>query len=224
MSPGDASHAHEKIVLFLLLIVIALQGRQLLTMKLVARRHLGAVLVTALTVVLYFISCSSEELLFENSDFEKGGLENWTTEGEAFKSQPTFDDNIWLRKRGNAKMQGRFWVGTYENRHSELDHPGRIQGDQLTGRLISKPFIIKHRKISFLIGAGDITPRTSVVLRIEGKDVIVALHSGMPTDSESMERMLWDVSPYRGKQAQIIIIDEAIGPWGHINVDNFLGE
>jgi hypothetical protein len=30
---------------------------------------------------------------------------------------------------------------------------------------------------------------------------------------------MWNIAPYAGKQAHIVLVDEETGPWGHINVD-----
>lgn len=48
----------------------------------------------AVLLALACAVCSAEPiLLFENSDFEKGTLENWMAVGDAFLRQPTKGDN-----------------------------------------------------------------------------------------------------------------------------------
>src|SRR5437868_1990967 len=50
-----------------------------------------------------------------NLDFEKGTLEDWTAEGEAFKGQPIKGDAI-AKRRSDMKSghQGDYWIGGYE--------------------------------------------------------------------------------------------------------------
>jgi hypothetical protein len=35
-----------------------------------------------------------------------------------------------------------------------------------------------------------------------------------------MERVRWDVSRYQGKSAQIRLVDQSGGAWGHLNFDD----
>jgi hypothetical protein len=150
-------------------------------------------------------------------DFESGDMRGWTKTGSAFDSQPTYGDNPTARHRGQpSNHQGTYWVGGYENRHRSSDPPGRVQGDGPQGTLTSKPFTITTPVINFLIGGGcdintervELIVNRQVVLRATGKC------------TETMERVLWDVTPYVGQTAQIRLIDASGGGWGHINFDD----
>ena len=155
--------------------------------------------------------------LFENSDFEKGTLQNWTAEGNAFKTQPTKGDNPTKRGRSDgSKHQGDFWIGTYEAYTGKTGTPGKTQGDGPTGRLTSTKFKVTHDFINFLVGAGA-HHDTSVRLLVDGKTHL--LSPGFA--SETMQAVSADLKAFKGKSAQIVLLDNVTGGWGHINADNF---
>jgi hypothetical protein len=167
-------------------------------------------------------------LLFANSDFEYGTLENWQSDGDAFAFQPTLGDNLTARRFNiPSNHQGRYWIGTYEKyqgRPGEV--PGTIQGDVPFGELTSVPFTIQEERIAFLVGGGEYKVfrsglRTYVGLEVDGE--IVRKASGR--NSELMEMQVWDVARWRGKTARIIINDaHAPTPmvsFKHINADYF---
>ena len=139
--------------------------------------------------------------LFPNSDFEKGTLENWTAEGNAFKNQPTKGDNPTKRGRSDAsKHQGDYWIGTYEAYNGKTGNPGKTQGDGPTGRLTSTRFIIGNDFINFLAGGGP-HDGTSVRLLVDGKTFL--LSPGFA--SETMQARSADVKAFMGKTAQIVL-------------------
>lgn len=162
---------------------------------------------------------------FQNWDFELGSLQGWTETGTAFDSQPTFEDNVAARRPGiQSSHHGNFWVGTFENRPDAAAPLGRTQGDERTGRLTSPDFTIERRYISFLLGGGRVSGRETLqvnllVIREDGSTGQFKAADGR--NSEEMKRVVWDVGAVRGKRARIEIVDEATGPWGHINVDDF---
>ena len=84
------------------------------------------------------------------------------------------------------------------------------------GTLSSPRFTIPSGTMSFLIGGGS-SFQTRVELLASGRRVLYA--SGRNT--ESMQRITWNLNPYAGQRGQIRIVDEASGGWGHINVDDF---
>ncbi len=167
------------------------------------------------TLVLPRFNC-----LFPNSDFEAGTLENWTARGEAFRRQPISEDAPARRKNTSTDFQGRFWVGSYD---ALVGGPGEstAQGDGATGSLQSTDFVINRSKITFLLGAGDGTKATRVSLLIAGREARTIYGTGHLSDSEKMHRVVWDVSEFRGMKAKILVVDEAVDGWGHINVDDF---
>ena len=164
-------------------------------------------------------AASAKGLLFHNSDFETGDLTNWTPSGDAFDFQPTKGDNPTARRRGQPSMhQGDYWIGTYEKYQGTAGQkPGQTQGDRPTGTLTSASFEISGDHISFLIGGGRRLNAVYVALLVDRKEVLKSTGN----NNESMQRVTWDVSSYKGNLASIVICDQHNGGWGHINADDF---
>lgn len=161
----------------------------------------------------------SQELLFENADFEAGTLKSWTAEGDAFTRQPTKGDNPTARNRESAAQQGEYWIGTFENYDGKTGKAGDIRSDKPTGILTSVEFLIKKRYITFRVGAGNLPKEVGVNLICEGDEHFMS--SGF--DSETMEHVSFDAEKFVGKTAKIVVFDNATEGWGHINVDDFTG-
>jgi len=150
-------------------------------------------------------------------DFESGELGGWFATGNAFKFQPTYGDNPTARHRGQpSNHQGDFWIGTYENRPTHRHRAGHTQGDGPRGTLTSAPFVINCNTISFLVGGGCDLNTERVELLIDGR--VVDRATGKCT--ETMARDSFPVAQYVGRTAQIRLIDESSGGWGHINFDD----
>ena len=172
-------------------------------------------------------------------------------------------------KPQKSGMQGRYWIGTYENRShirggiagnkdadpfdfsqgSSHNKMGSVQGDGPRGTLTSDPFLIGGKSISFLVGGGCDPNRVRVELLIDGEEFVFP-HDGPPAPEagvnspdertstrrvltatgncrETMQRVVWDVTPWQGRVAQIRLVDASSrSPWGHINFDDlrFHGE
>jgi uncharacterized protein (DUF608 family) len=138
-----------------------------------------------------------EDVVFE--DFENG-YENWKVEGEAFGPSPA---------RGT--LPGQQQVSGFAGRGLVNSF---YHGDDATGRLTSKTFVIDRRFVRFLIGGGR-SRNTQIRLVVGGS--VVRASSGR--DNEHLQPALWDVAEFAGKSAHIEIVDDAKGGWGHINVD-----
>lgn len=150
-------------------------------------------------------------------NFETGDLQGWTATGEAFNNQPTYGDNPTARHRGQpSNHEGNYWIGGYENRHTPNDQPGAVQGDGPQGTLTSQPFTITQPGINFLLGGGCDINTVRVELIVDGQ--VVRKATGKCT--ETMERVRFDVSTFMGRSAQIRLVDESSGGWGHINFDD----
>ncbi|MCW8795907.1 MAG: DNRLRE domain-containing protein [Chlorobium sp.] len=164
-------------------------------------------------------SAVSNGLLFPNSDFEKGNLMNWSASGNAFDVQPSRADNPTARHRGQpSQHQGVYWIGTYEKYQGKAGQkPGDVQGDAPTGVLTSTRFTIQAPVISFLIGGGAWKETVYVSLLVDNKEVRRATGK----NTETLSRQTWNVAPFVGKSARILIVDKSSGGWGHINADDF---
>ena len=90
-----------------------------------------------------------------------------------------------------------------------------FKGDGTIGRLTSPTFKIERDYINFKIGGGNMTGVTCINLLIDGK--VVRTATGL--NSERLEWESWNVVDFAGKSANIQIVDEATGGWGHINID-----
>ena len=175
-----------------------------------------ATLVCAFGIVS---SANSQELLFDNADFESGTLKNWTAQGDAFKRQPTKGDNPAARGRESSQQQGDYWIGTFENYDGKEGKPGDIRTDKPEGTLTSTEFTIEKRYITFRVGAGNLPKEVGAKLLCEGVEHFMS--SGF--DSETMELVSFDAQKLIGKKAKIVIFDNATSGWGHINADDFRG-
>jgi hypothetical protein len=161
-------------------------------------------------------------------DFEDGNLNGWSIispdTNNAFYFQPTLDDNPTARHRGqSSNHQGKYWIGTYEKFQGiDGQHSGEFQGDGPMGMLMSQEFTIPEGTLSFLIGGGS-----SYETRVELDTVVKGRHQpemvlyASGKDTETMERVTWDLTPFAGKRGRIRILDLSSGDWGHINVDDF---
>ncbi|MCO6047197.1 glycoside hydrolase family 32 protein [Aeoliella sp. ICT_H6.2] len=163
-------------------------------------------------------TASGAEPLFENSGFESGTLANWTAQGEAFAIQPTKGDNPAVRGRESSWHDGEYWIGGYEAYTNRAGEPGDTRGDQLTGTLTSREFVVGQRYISFLVSGGRQPGKLGVRLKVGSEEVELATGN----DSESLARCNADVSRFQGQRAQLIVFDDSTGQWGHINVDAFV--
>lgn len=149
-------------------------------------------------------------------DFENG-INDWTKTGTAFNNQPTYGDNPTHRNRGQpAQQEGHWWIGGYENRPGPSYPAGKTQGDGPTGTLTSPVFRISGKTLTFLIGGGCDITTVRLELLISGQ--VMKKETGKC--NESMERRYWDVRHFHGKVAQIRLVDQSSGGWGHINFDD----
>ena len=163
-----------------------------------------------------------------NNDFETGDLTDWEKDGVAFDFQPTWGDNPTARNRGQpSQHQGDWWLGLYEKYQGPKigkklgQNPGGTQGDGPQGTLTSIEFTIVGETMNFLIGGGnhpwkDDPGPCSVNLEIKGK--VVRTSTGKAT--ETMIRVEWDLSGLKGDTAQIVVVDQNSGGWGHPNFDD----
>jgi non-lysosomal glucosylceramidase len=139
-------------------------------------------------------------ILFDS--FEEG-YGKWTSSGDAFGANPaagTLPD-----QQRVSGFLGKRLVNTF------------LRGDATKGRLISPEFQVERRFISFLIGGGQ-SRQTGINLLVNGK--VTRTASGR--DSERLDWHDWDVTEFEGNSARIEIVDDATGPWGHINVDQII--
>lgn len=163
-----------------------------------------------------------------NNDFETGDLTDWEKEGVAFDFQPTWGDNPTARNRGQpSQHQGDWWLGLFEKYPGEDKAkalgvaPGATQGDAPQGTLTSMKFKIIGAKMNFLIGGGNHPWKDDpgpCCVNLVINDTVERTATGNAT--ESMSRKEWDVTDLKGKIAQLVVVDNNSGGWGHPNFDD----
>ena len=185
-----------------------------------------------LCAVLLVLFVSPINLVFArafNNDFETGDLTDWEKTGTAFDFQPTWGDNPTARNRGQpSEHQGDWWLGLAEKYQGPVkgkalgQNPGDLADgvDAPQGTLTSKEFTIIGETMNFLMGGGNRAWGTAepccVNLVIDEK--VERTMTG--NNTETMTRREWDVSDLNGKIAQLVVIDNSSGGWGHPNFDD----
>jgi len=139
------------------------------------------------------------------ADFEAASYGDWQATGTAFKPGPA------VGKALLTKLE-------IENFRGNGVASSEIEGDGPQGTLTSPDFKIERRYISFLIGGGGYEYHTCLNLLIDGKVV----RSATGWNSDHLTPVSWDISRFQGQTAQLQIVDEASGDWGHINVDQIV--
>lgn len=143
------------------------------------------------------------------ADFEGKDYGAWKAEGEAFGpgpaqgTLPKLADE--LPQNPVSGYQGHGLVNTY------------YKGDDTTGTLTSPTFTVRKSCLEFLVGGGNYAGETCVNLLVDGKVVL----SVTGKNNEKLEPVQWNLAPYKGKSAQIQIVDRRKGHFGHINADAF---
>lgn len=143
-------------------------------------------------------------------DFEEGKFAEWTPGGKggkrpggAWGSRPVSRP---LPKQGPVlRFGGRYYLSSFHG------------GDKSLGTLRSPFFVLTGQKITFRLSGGN-SKDLRAELRIAGE--VVASATG--NNSERMADITWDISQHKGKNAEIVLIDDFAGSWGHLNADEFL--
>ncbi|MGP3921001.1 GH32 C-terminal domain-containing protein [Nonomuraea sp. 10N515B] len=142
------------------------------------------------------------------ADFEGGTYGNWTKTGDAFGSAPATGT-----LPGQGQVSGYLGNGLVNS---------FLNGDSTTGTLTSPEFTIDKKHINFLVGGGhhptDSGNPTAVQLLVDGQVV----RSATGKDAEALNWVSWDVADLAGKKAQIKIVDDNTGGWGHILADHIV--
>ncbi|MEZ4366753.1 MAG: hypothetical protein R2939_10760 [Kofleriaceae bacterium] len=136
-------------------------------------------------------------------DFESG-FAGWELRGSAWGRSPATRANP-----GQSQPRG------YTGRAFATSTFGR---DAATGSARSPRFDLDGDELVVHVGGGT----DAAALRVElwvGDELVRA--SGVPgTASEDLRPVTWDVRPWRGKAARLVLVDEATGVWGHLTVDD----
>lgn len=129
----------------------------------------------------------------------------WTISGRAFAALPSARSS-----RGQNPVFGN--VGPFVNSFSAEG------GDAATGRLVSAEFPIVGERMRLLVGGGRDPERLRVSLLVDGQ----IRFSETGNNFETLGRREWDLAGLRGKLVRLEIVDDAVGNWGHILVDEIV--
>ena len=138
------------------------------------------------------------------ADFESSDYGQWHATGDSFGDGPARGAYSVQQLKG---FHGKGLVNTYWKK-----------GDGPTGTLTSGELTINKKYIHFLVAGGDHPGKTCINLLVDGG--VVRTTSG--NNSDKMDWVSWDVSEFRGKAAQIQIVDQVNNWWGHIDVDHIV--
>jgi len=143
------------------------------------------------------------------ADFEGPTYGDWTIKGQAFGSGPA-----------QGTLPNQMQVGGFEGKGLINSFHG---GDDTTGTLTSPVFTISRRYINFLIGGGKHPGKTCMNLLVDGQIVRTATGpNDRPGGAETLAWQSWDVADLAGKTAQLQIVDQQTGGWGHVSVDHII--
>jgi putative membrane-bound dehydrogenase-like protein len=143
-----------------------------------------------------------------NVDFERGTLEHWVADGDAFKGQPIKGDTVHPRRPdSHSQHDGDYWIGTFE-----------VSGDKPKGTLTSAPFRVTHRWASFLFAGGSHRATRVELLDAKSNEKLFQV-SG--TNSEDLKGIIVDLKAHQDKEIVIRLVDGWSGGWGHVNFDRF---
>ncbi|MBN2211430.1 MAG: hypothetical protein JW709_08555, partial [Sedimentisphaerales bacterium] len=91
-------------------------------------------------------------------------------------------------------------------------------GDGQIGTLTSPGFTITANRIHFLIGGGNHPYKACMNLLIDGE----IKRTATGKNDEKLDWETWNVGEFKGKTANLQIVDNVTGNWGHINVDHII--
>ena len=135
------------------------------------------------------------------ADFEGPDYGDWVVTGEAFGKAPA--RGTLAGQQNVSGFLGKGLVNTF------------LGGDAPSGTLTSPEFTISRKFVNFLIGGGNQVDRTCINLLVDDKVVRTAAGKS----NEKLTGHFWNVEEFEGRRAQIRIVDDARGGWGHISVD-----
>lgn len=144
-----------------------------------------------------------------NIGFEKGNLNGWTLDGEAFEGQPVMTGTLPKRFHGQpSNSDGNYWVGGYEVNKS----------DSAKGSLTSKSFKVTHPWATARLAGGADTSTRLEILDTDSQKVITSLSGN---NHEKMALQAIDLRKHVGQNIFLRVVDDSSGAWGHVNYDDF---
>jgi hypothetical protein len=132
-------------------------------------------------------------------------MAGWSAIGPAFEQYPSY-----TKGPGQGDITGTSG-GFINSYHPKL-------ANAAIGTLRTAPFALVGDEIVFRVAGGRDPEKLRVALWVDGK--LTRATTGQQMDI--MTRRSWDIRPYRGKMAEIQIVDDSVEPWGYIAVDEIV--
>ncbi len=139
-------------------------------------------------------------------NFEDGTYQGWRQSGNAWGETPA--QGAYGTQNPIINFEGNYLINTY---YEGSDWPVGV-----LSRTTPAPIEINLSRLSFLIGGGEDLERLYVALVVNGKIVKKATGRG----TEELRRVTWDITPWVGNTARILIVDRSSEAWGHLLVDD----
>ena len=137
-------------------------------------------------------------------DFEQATWAGWHREGPAWGDGPV-----------DRPLPGQdLVVGATGERFATSMHGG----DAATGRVTSPPFTLDGSRLTMKLGGGSDATKLRVELWVDGG--IAATASVPRPGGDALRTVALDISAVRGKQARLVLVDEATALGGHLDVDD----
>ncbi|MET3903169.1 GH32 C-terminal domain-containing protein [Paenarthrobacter sp. 4246] len=118
-----------------------------------------------------------------------------------------------------ATSGGDFYIGAKRINTFET---GAVPGDDRQGTLTSPEFPITQDFMSMLVGGGNRTAGSGETLAVQLLVNGNVVRSLAGDNAGLLNWKGWDVSEFAGQKAQLRIVDEATGGWGHITLDHVM--
>ena len=158
-----------------------------------------------LSTILALSACALAERIVY--DFESGDLQGWQVTRGAFGRPVT--DLAKEHNTGNPYTKG----GTYFV--STLETADNRPNDRYTGLIESPTIKLTDPAITFKIGGGR-KAHFDLVDRATGKAIV----SATGEDGERMRTVTWNMPQAVGKDVYFRVVDDMVGGWGHVTVDD----
>ncbi|KRE69695.1 GH32 C-terminal domain-containing protein [Paenibacillus sp. Soil750] len=144
-----------------------------------------------------------------NHDFELGNLSGWNVKnGNAFTDGDVSPASTFWNPPQSFNKQGTYHYWGFNN-----------GGDGQVGSMQSTNFLLGgDGQIDLLVGGGQDLNNLYVALVRASDNAILFKETGL--NSEAYTRKNWNASAYIGTTCYIKIVDNAMGGFGHINVDD----
>ena len=114
---------------------------------------------------------------------------------------------------------GDFYIGAKRVNTFET---GTAPGDDRQGTLTSPEFPITKNFMSMLVGGGNRSADSGQILAVQLLINGSVVRSLAGDNAGILNWKGWDVSEFAGQNAQLRVVDQATGGWGHLTLDHVM--